>query len=59
MAISKGEIRLLTGNDSNGKLLYVITASQDKSCYYIYDKDLKKLGKGKSPPELEKKYFNI
>lgn len=59
MAISKNEIRLLTGNDSKGDLLYVITANQDKSCYYIYDKDYKKLGKGKSPPELEKKYFNI
>ena len=39
---------------------YVITAKEDRNWYYVYEvKDNKatKLGKGKTPTELEEKYI--
>ena len=57
--ISKNETSILIGFDKNHNLNYTITVNADGSWYYIYDKDYNKLGKAKSPPELEKKYFNI
>lgn len=57
--ISKNEIVWLRGQDDDGNLKYVITSNTDKSWYYIYDKDCQKLGKAKTPTELENKYFNI
>jgi hypothetical protein len=57
--ISKNEIVWLHGQGEDGNLKYIITSNIDRSWYYIYDKDYQKLGKAKTPTELEKKYFNI
>lgn len=57
--ISKNEIVWLHGQGEDGNLKYIITSNTDRSWYYIYDKDYQKLGKAKTPTELEKKYFNI
>ena len=57
--ISKGEHSIVRGQDENGNLKYILTTNADVSWYYIYDKDYQKLGKAKTPTELEKKYFNI
>lgn len=57
--IAKNEHSIVRGQDENGNLKYILTTNADKSWYYIYDKDYQKLGKAKTPTELEKKYFNI
>lgn len=57
--IGRNERSILIGNDNKSNLRYVITVSLDGSWYYIYDKDYKKLGKGKDPTELELKYFGV
>lgn len=57
--ISKNEIVWLHGQDKDGNLKYIITSNADRSWYYIYNKDYQKLGKAKTPTELEKKHFNI
>ena len=55
--ISKNELLWVTGYDANGNLKYVISSNPERSWYYIYDKDFKKLGKAKTPDELKEKYF--
>lgn len=55
--ISKNETVWLYGQDGNGNLKYVITSNSDRSWYYIYDKEYNKLGKARTPTELEGKYF--
>lgn len=55
--INKNELLWVTGLDESGNLKYVITSNADRSLYYIYDKDCKKLGKAKSPVGLEEKYM--
>ena len=55
--INKNERLWVTGLDESGNLKYVITSSADRSVYYIYDKDCKKLGKGRNPVALHSKYF--
>lgn len=57
--ISRNETSILVGLDKERNLNYTITLSADGSWYYIYDKDYNKLGKSKSPLELEKRYFDI
>ena len=56
-AISKNETKWVFGYDTDHQLKYTITSNADRSWYYIYDKDNKKLGKAKTPPELYKKYL--
>lgn len=55
--IGKSEIRWMSMYDVEKNLRYTVTSNKDRSVYYIYDKDLKRLGKGASPLELEKKFF--
>ena len=55
--IGKNELLWVTGYDVNGNLKYVISSNPERSWYYIYDKDFKKLGKAKTPTELQEKYF--
>ena len=55
--ISKSETRWVTAYDENYEVKYVITSNKDRSTYYIYDKNLKKLGSSKSPGALEEKFF--
>ena len=46
-------------HDASGKPLFAMTSPQARNCYYLYDisgKKPERLGQGKSPPELEKKY---
>ena len=57
LKINKNELRWVTGLDSNGNIQYVITSNQDRSLYYIYDKDGNKLGKSKVPTDLKEKYI--
>jgi hypothetical protein len=56
--IGKSEIRWMSAYDIDKNLRYVITSNKDRSVYYIYDKDLKRLGKGANPTELERKFFD-
>ena len=55
--IGKNETKWVTGLDQHGNLKYIITSNSDRSWYYIYDKDYNKLGKAKTPTELQEKYF--
>lgn len=55
--INKNETQWVFGLDKNGNLKYTITSNAERTWYYIYDKDNNKLGKAKSPVELEEKYF--
>ena len=55
--ILKSEMAWLRRLDENGELLYAITSNYDRSWYYIYDKNLEKIGRGKSPEELERKFY--
>lgn len=57
VSIGKSEIRWVSVYDINRNLRYIITSNKDRSVYYIYDKDLKRLGRGTSPSELERKFF--
>lgn len=54
--ISKSELRWVGIFDTKGKRKYTITSNKDRTLYYIYDENNNKLGKSKSPVELEKKY---
>lgn len=54
--VSKKELAWARRVDENGGLLYAITSSFDRSWYYLYDKNLQKIAKAKSPDELERKY---
>lgn len=58
LSINKNETLWVTGLDESGNLKYVITSNADRSWYYIYDKDCKKLGKSKVPTDLQEKYMN-
>lgn len=57
--IPKGE-RVWTGYyNRKGELLFVITSKEARDWYFLYEREgegFKKLGKAKSPPELEKKF---
>lgn len=57
--IGRNEVVWLSGRDVNGNALYTITSNTDRTWYYIYDKDNNKLGKAKTPTELEEKHFGI
>lgn len=52
----KSETAWLDRYDENHKLLFTITSNFDRSWYYIYDENGKKLGKARSPDELERKF---
>lgn len=49
-------------SDSYGNPLYCITSDRRRDVYYLYSVNRKgetaRIGKGKDPPELYKKYIN-
>ena len=55
--MGKSERAWVSAYDANNNLKYTVTSNKDRSVYYIYDKDFKRLGRGKSPLELERKFF--
>ena len=56
----KGEIVWTSYLSSSGILLYMITSKPARDYYFLYevscDGNLKKLGRAKSPTELEEKF---
>lgn len=55
----KGEIPITDLADKNGNVIFVITEHKIRGLYYLYDVSKGvaiKLGKGESPPELERKF---
>ena len=60
MKIPKGEV-LWTQYSDGERTTHIITSKADRSIYFLYavspDKALKKLGKAKTPVELEEKYL--
>lgn len=57
----KGETRWVGYYDKSGELLYIMTSKEkDREFYFLYeaqqDGTFKKLGKSRSPAELEKKF---
>ncbi len=58
--IPKGEILWVRHCDKHGAVTHVITSNQNRDVYYMYtvsDGKLTKLGRAKTPIELEKKYL--
>lgn len=57
--ISKNEIEWTKYKKLSGEVVGVITSNQSCDVFYFYEfdgNDFKKLGKGNSPPELERKF---
>lgn len=57
--ISKNEIEWTEYKKLSGEVVGVITSNQSCNVFYFYEfdgNDFKKLGKGNSPPELERKF---
>ena len=56
----KGERGWVSYYDTAGNLLFIMTSKEnDRSWYFLYkieDGKMKKLGKARTPPELEEKY---
>lgn len=56
----KNEIPWVSYIGSDGQTVCVLTSNKTREYYYLYkvlpDGSLEKLGKAKTPPELEKKY---
>lgn len=55
--INKDEVRCASYYDESNKLKYIITSNKDCTMFYIYDGEYNKLGRGKSPLELQEKYM--
>ena len=57
--ISKNEIEWTVYKKISGEVIGVITSNQSCNVFFFYEfdgKDFRKLGKGNSPPELERKF---
>ena len=58
--IPKSEQVWATYNNVNGETVYVMTSKASRDFYFLYklnsDGSLVKLGKARTPPELEKKF---
>jgi len=58
----KGETVWVSYCNSSGKVMFVLTSKPARDFYFLYkvleNGSLEKLGKAKSPPELEEK-FNV
>lgn len=56
----KGEIGWVCYYDVNGKPVFILTSKPIRDCFYLYevlsDGKLHRLGRAKTPPELEEKY---
>ena len=61
MKLPNGERLWTSYYDSNGELLFVITSKHTRDFYFLYelvDGEFKRLGRAKSPLELEER-FNV
>ena len=60
MRFPKGEIVWVGYHMADGTLRFFLTSKPSRDYYYLYevtdDGSYKKLGKSKSPPDLEEKY---
>lgn len=60
LKIPKGEV-LWTRYGDGERITHIITSKADRSLYFLYavlpDKALKKLGKAKTPVELEERFL--
>ncbi len=59
MKIPKGETAWTGYLDRKGNLLFLLTSKETRDWYFLYAAEggeLKRLGKARSPPELEAKY---
>lgn len=59
--IPKSETLHVTEISASGEVFYITSKENNRDTYYIYQKTdagVEKLGKGKSPPELEKKFIH-
>lgn len=58
--IPKGEIPWVSYYDGSHNLRFVMTSNSKRDLYYLYsvddNKSMKKLGRAKTPPELERKF---
>lgn len=57
--IAKSELELVEYKRTSGEVVGVITSNQSRNVFYFYEfdgHDYRKLGKGNSPPELERKF---
>lgn len=55
----RGETVWTSYYTSSGELMFILTAKPQRDAYYLYelvDNEFKKLGRSKSPPELEDKF---
>lgn len=56
----KGEIVWVGYYNKDGECLFILTSKPARDFYFLYevsqDGSVKKLGKAKTPPELEKKF---
>lgn len=59
----KNEIRWVSYRTSKGVTTHVLTSKQARDFYFLYevqeDGTLKKLGKARTPTELEQKYIDV
>lgn len=55
--VGKDEIRLASYYDADKNLKYMITSNKDRTTHYLYDGNYNKLGRAKSPLELQEKYM--
>ena len=55
--IGKDEIRWVSYYDAEKNLKYVVTSNKDGTMHYLYDGNYNKLGRAKSPLELQEKYM--
>ena len=59
----KGEAIWVQYHTKDGTLKYIVTTKTgDRNIYYMYELDgtgFKKLGRGKSPAELEERYVSL
>lgn len=60
MKIPRGETAWVNYKDKDGRVMFVLTSKAARDFYFMYrvceDGSLTKLGKSKSPPDLEQKY---
>ena len=55
--VGKDEICWASYYDADKNLKYVVTSNKDRTMHYLYDGNYNKLGRAKSPLELQEKYM--
>ena len=59
MTYPKGETVWVGYYDNNHKLRFILTSKENREYYFLYERDgdaFKKLGRSRSPKELEEKF---